>query len=593
MAEWKKVIVSGSTAALAAANVDGTVTANAFSGDGSNLTNVPAGSINIESFTNGTGITVASTDKLILSDAGTEKYINVSQLPFTTNSFRGIRVTNGETETSLESSEALNITAGTNVSLSESEGVVTITSTDTNTTYSVGDGGLTQKNFTTTLKNKLDGIAASANNYALPLAASGTRGGAKIGYTENGKNYPVELSSEKMYVNVPWSNTTYSVGDGGLTQKNFTTTLKSKLDGIATSANNYSFANSIDGGEGVAVDSGGTQDFRAGTNVTLTQADGGAITIASTDTNTTYSVGAGGLTQENFTTTLKNKLDGIAASANNYSLPEATATVRGGIELFSNTDQSVAANTVSATAGRTYGLQLNSAGQAVVNVPWTNTQSTRGVRTENGETGTALGSSETLTLKAGTNVSISESEGTVTFSSTDTNTTYSVGDGGLTQNNFTNADHSKLNGIAASANNYSLTIADVKSVLGGGMPSNALTIGDTNDTITIAGNLDVNGTTTTIDTTNLAVTDKFIELNRGATTEGDGGIVINGATNKSFGWDDTADRWAFDFTGATAGQTTIDTDAFVAAVAKVKTDVNYQKNGNLHVDGTDIWIYVE
>ena len=440
MAEWKKVIVSGSTAALAAANVDGTVTANAFSGDGSNLTNVPAGSINIESFTNGTGITVASTDKLILSDAGTEKYINVSQLPFTTNSFRGIRVTNGETETSLESSEALNITAETNVSLSESEGVVTITSTDTNTTYSVG---------------------------------------------------------------------------------------------------------------------------------------------------------AGGLTQENFTTTLKNKLDGIAASANNYSLPEATATVRGGIELFSNTDQSVAANTVSATAGRTYGLQLNSAGQAVVNVPWTNTQSTRGVRTENGETGTALGTSETLTLKAGTNVSISESEGTVTFSSTDTNTTYSVGDGGLTQNNFTNADHSKLNGIAASANNYSLTIADVKSVLGGGMPSNALTIGDTNDTITIAGNLDVNGTTTTIDTTNLAVTDKFIELNRGATTEGDGGIVINGATNKSFGWDDTADRWAFDFTGATAGQTTIDTDAFVAAVAKVKTDVNYQKNGNLHVDGTDIWIYVE
>ena len=36
------------------------------------------------------------------------------------------------------------------------------TPTDTNTTYSVGDGGLTQKNFTTTLKNKLDGIEASA-----------------------------------------------------------------------------------------------------------------------------------------------------------------------------------------------------------------------------------------------------------------------------------------------------------------------------------------------------------------------------------------------------------------------------------------------
>ena len=34
--------------------------------------------------------------------------------------------------------------------------------TDTNTTYSVGDGGLTQNNFTNTLKSKLDGIEASA-----------------------------------------------------------------------------------------------------------------------------------------------------------------------------------------------------------------------------------------------------------------------------------------------------------------------------------------------------------------------------------------------------------------------------------------------
>jgi hypothetical protein len=112
---------------------------------------------------------------------------------------------------------------------------------------------------------------------------------------------------------------------------------------------------------------------------TITQ-DGGFITIASTDTdtNTTYSVGNGGLTEINFTSALNTKLAGIAASANNYSLPEATATTRGGIELFSNTDQSVAANDVTSTASRTYGIQLNSAGQAVVNVPWvdTNTNTT-------------------------------------------------------------------------------------------------------------------------------------------------------------------------------------------------------------------------
>ena len=45
--------------------------------------------------------------------------------------------------------------------------------------------------------------------YTLPLAASGTRGGVQIGYVENAKNYPVELSSEKMFVNVPWTDTPY------------------------------------------------------------------------------------------------------------------------------------------------------------------------------------------------------------------------------------------------------------------------------------------------------------------------------------------------------------------------------------------------
>ena len=58
----------------------GTVTANAFSGDGSGLTGVPAGSINIESFTDGTGATIASDDKILFSDAGTEKFAEISQL---------------------------------------------------------------------------------------------------------------------------------------------------------------------------------------------------------------------------------------------------------------------------------------------------------------------------------------------------------------------------------------------------------------------------------------------------------------------------------------------------------------------------------
>ena len=54
-------------------------------------------------------------------------------------------------------------------------------------------------------------------------------------------------------------------------------------------------------------------------------------------------------------------------------------------------------------------------------------------------------------VKIGSNLSI---DGSGVLSATDTNTTYSIGDGGLTTNDFTDADHSKLNNIAVSANNY-------------------------------------------------------------------------------------------------------------------------------------------
>ena len=56
-------------------------------------------------------------------------------------------------------------------------------------------------------------------------------------------------------------------------------------------------------------------------------------------------------------------------------------------------------------------------------------------------------------LTAGTNITIAANG---TIASTDTNTTYSIGDGGLTTNDFTNADHTKLDGIATGANNYTL-----------------------------------------------------------------------------------------------------------------------------------------
>ena len=58
-------------------------------------------------------------------------------------------------------------------------------------------------------------VVISSTNTTYSQATSSTLGLVKIGYGENGKNYPVELNgSGQMYVNVPWTdnNTTYTAG---------------------------------------------------------------------------------------------------------------------------------------------------------------------------------------------------------------------------------------------------------------------------------------------------------------------------------------------------------------------------------------------
>lgn len=54
-----------------------------------------------------------------------------------------------------------------------------------------------------------------------------------------------------------------------------------------------------------------------------------------------------------------------------YSLPVMTTEILGGAKLVSDIQQTISANAVSATAGKTYAVQKNSNDQLVVNVPWT------------------------------------------------------------------------------------------------------------------------------------------------------------------------------------------------------------------------------
>lgn len=114
--------------------------------------------------------------------------------------------------------------------------------TDTNTTYSnmgaatssaAGKAGLVPApaagKQTSFLRG--DGTWVVPTNTTYAKASTSTLGLVMIGYTENGKNYPVELDgSGKMFVNVPWTdtNTTYGVvganGTTGLVKNGSTVT---------------------------------------------------------------------------------------------------------------------------------------------------------------------------------------------------------------------------------------------------------------------------------------------------------------------------------------------------------------------------------
>lgn len=184
-----------------------------------------------------------------------------------------------------------------------------------------------------------------------------------------------------------------------------------------------------------------------------------------------------------------------------------------------------------------------------------------------------------------------------------TDTTYSVGNGGLTTNDFTNADHTKLNGIAAGANNYTLpsgyategfvsnqitalvdsspatlnTLNELAAALGDD-PNFATTVTTNIGTKlslaggTVTGNLSVTGTTTSgklILGSNTVGTTSDIALTANA--------AINAVNSLSFGMTDNTGsyfRWMFGNTSNTGGT--------AGGVEKMKLD----PSGNLTLSGT-------
>jgi hypothetical protein len=125
-----------------------------------------------------------------------------------------------------------------------------------------------------------------------------------------------------------------------------------------------------------------------------------------------------------------------------------------------------------------------------------------------------------------------------------------------------------------------------------GHGTSEVTIGDN---LTIVGDLTVQGDTTTLSTTNTEVKDQFLFLNSGSNS-GDAGLVVQNSVNNSgsaFVFDDSEDRWGF-ATGSVAKTATSVTPSGYAVAAVTNDNVaEYRKNGNIRVEGGEIFIYVE
>ena len=235
---------------------------------------------------------------------------------------------------------------------------------------------------------------------SIPQASSSALGGIKIGYSDNGRNYAVELdSSGKAYVNVPWTdtNTIYNVATtsaNGL----MSSSDKSKLNGIQAGADAVSFSRSLSSGTKIgtiningvntniyAPTAGEPVKYGVATSTTLglvrigypesgknypvelNSSNQMYVNVPWTDNNTTYSAGAG-----------------LSLSGTVFSLRKATPTTLGGVKVSST--EIITVSTVAATTfgsqNRIYPVQLaypsGSAGTdgnkvLSVYVPWENT----------------------------------------------------------------------------------------------------------------------------------------------------------------------------------------------------------------------------
>ena len=137
-------------------------------------------------------------------------------------------------------------------------------------------------------------------------------------------------------------------------------------------------------------------------------------------------------------------------------------------------------------------------------------------------------------------------------------------------------------------------VTDAEVNLGTATKVTTINIGNSaNPTVTITGNLNVTGTTTSIKTVNTVINDNIIGLNGGlnGVSLKDSGLIINrggvnGVKNAFMGWDETNDRFALGLTtrDAATDQTTMAVEVGTLAAnlfGNADTASGYAANGGI------------
>lgn len=327
-----------------------------------------------------------------------------------TNTWRNIYVGGTSKVGTGIDTKAINFKAGSNVSISyvaagtgsgQSGNAnyfdVVISATDT--TYSAATQSVAGL-MSAADKKKLDGIAEGANKYSLPLAASGTRGGVQIGFTTDAanRNYAVQLSSEKMFVNVPWVNTWRGIQDNltststtdslsakqGKTLKGYTDTLFGYFsNGVANSAAKLTTVSKTAWGQTFWT-SGGVPDSISGalssvTNITMSgyiKIGDAYLSYDSTNNAIRVSANANGTGAVNFyavggVSALGETADGQAGVGDVTwaLLAEGTDTRQIALSHLTTSLTTITGGTTDST-NKKYAVYKNSSNQLFVDVPW-------------------------------------------------------------------------------------------------------------------------------------------------------------------------------------------------------------------------------